>query len=413
MNNQEKIAEIHLLDYVALIIRHRGIIVRNLFYTLGIVLLLSFILPQRFTSVTTLMPPQEQSKNGLESLLGEMSLPGLSLAATSNSSDILVEILKSRSVTERVLQRTFSCKKDTLPLFRCLKANSVEMGLIKMMKHARFMASKQGIISVTVEMGNRQLAADVANAFVEELDRINREKSVSRAKNSRIYIENQLIETESKMAEVTRRLNDFQSQYQAISLEDQTRAAIEQAGELKGQIISKQIQIGIMLQTMKPENPLVVRADLELQTLQRRYREMQFGGNPSHSSDDLEMPLSDVPQIGSQLAVLLREAKVQETVWELLNQQYYQAKIQEAKDTPTVQVLDRAVPPLFRSWPNRKMMLLIFGMLSVVLTILIIFLQEFYRALAHRPDEKHKIDRLLEEIKGDFRKIRITRRSKR
>lgn len=368
-----------------------------------LVIIISFMLPCKYTAFATLMPPQEKSKNALEGVLSEVGMAGLSLNNAGSSSEIMVEILHSRSVGERVLNKYFHCKSDSLPLDQILKFPSVDMGLIRMRRKVHFSTSKHGIITVAVELGDAQLAADVANAYVEALDAVNQEKSVSRAKNSRIYIESQLQETENKLVEVTRRLAGFQRQYKAISLDEQMTAAIQQAGELKGQIIAKQVQLGVMQQNMKGENPLVVRGQMEINELQRRYRELQIGNGKE--SDEFYVPFSEVPEIGLQLSELTREAKVQETVWELLNQQYYQAKIQEAQDTPTVQVLDRAVPPVLKSFPRRKLLVIIFGLLSLIVGILWAFVKEYLARPEIRPGDKKQVDEIVSEIRWDINRI--------
>ena len=414
MVDDRKKQEIHLLDYFEILVRYRWFVVRNFFITVLVVALISLVLPKKYVAVATLMPPQEQSKSSMESLLAEVSVPGLPLPMTSSSSsDVMVEILKSRSVGERVLLRTFKCGDDSLPLYKCLKFPSVQVGLLKMKKKVKFNSSQQGLISIAVELGDRQLAADVANAYVEELDRINQEKSVSRAKNSRIYLESQLQQTQKKLSEATRKLADFRAKYKAVSLEEQMKVAIQTAGELKGQMIAKEVQIGVMLQTMKPQNPLVIRAQKELEELRRRYYELQDGvtGNKARESE-FYLPFDQVPEIGLQLAELTREAKVQETVWELLNQQYYQAKIQEARDTPTIQVLDPAVPPIVRSSPKRKLLVIVFGALSLLVSIVWIYAKEYVNHLDERPEEKQTLLRIKSELAADWgrfkNKLKIT-----
>lgn len=414
MVEDRKKQEIHLLDYFEILVRYRWFIVRNFLVTVLVVALISLVLPPKYVAVATLMPPQEQSKSSMESLLAEVSVPGLPLpTASSSSSDVMVEILKSRSVGERVLQRTFKCDDDSLPLYKCLKFPSVQVGLLKMKRKVRFNSSPQGIISIAVELGDRQLAADVANAYVEELDRINQEKNVSRAKNSRIYLESQLQQTQKKLSEASRKLADFRAKYKAVSLEEQMKVAIQTAGELKGQMIAKEVQIGVMLQTMKPQNPLVIRAQKELEELRRRYYELQDGvGGKQAQESEFYLPFDQVPEIGLQLAELAREAKVQETVWELLNQQYYQAKIQEARDTPTIQVLDPAVPPIVRSSPKRKLLVIVFGALSLLVSIVWIYGKEYAKDLDKRPEEKKTLLRIKSELATDWvrfkNKLKIT-----
>jgi tyrosine-protein kinase Etk/Wzc len=408
ISDNAPITEIHLLDYLNLIVRSRWMIVKNVSIVIAAVVVLSFVLPRKYTAVTTLMPPAEKDAMSMNNLLSEVNVPGLALpGATPSSAEILIEMLKSRSVGERVLQRSFPCKNESLPLIKILKYSSLERGLLALKRKISFSHSKQGIITIVVQMGDRNLAAEVANAFAQELDHVNQAKSVSRAKNSRIYLESQLRETEIKLAEATRKLAAFQLNHKAVSLEEQMKVSIEQAGELKGEVIAKRAQLRTMLMTMKEANPLVIKATKELEELQREYENLQYGSGSitalDQSKSEFYLPFVQVPEIGVQLAELLREVKVQETVWELLNQQYYQAKIDEARDTPTVQVLDEAVPPEIYSWPNRKVLVIVCGLLAIVLSIFYAFAREYWKRLDHSPDEKRRVTAIVAEFQNDWR----------
>ena len=405
--NRDSIEEIHVLDYVDVLIKSRWVIIRNVFLTAVLVALISLLLPRKYDGITTLMPPQEQENSSVAGMLSDVAVPGLAMPSSTSFTEILVEMLKSRSVGERVLNRRFSCRGDTIPLLDCLHAATVETGLLLLHSDiAQFSMSKQGIITIKITLSDPQLAADVANAFVEELDRINQEKSVSRAKNSRIYIESQLRETEEKLNAAARALASFQQEHKAVSLEEQTRAMIQSAAEIKGQIDAKIVELGVLLQTRKPENVQVIRVRRELEELQQRYEAMQYGETSLDMMEGEFLPFSNMPELGLQLAELTREAKVQETVWQLLNQQYYQAKIDEARDTPTVQVLDVAVPSTMASSPNRKALVLVFTLLSFVFSVVWAFGCEYVSNLDDHPEDKQRLERIFGELKKDWQTIR-------
>jgi tyrosine-protein kinase Etk/Wzc len=394
--------EIDLFPAFMAVLAARWIILRNFVIVVVVVAAATFIMPKKYTAVATLMPPQDEGKLGMSGMLADVSVPGLSLPASASSADILVEMLKSRSVGERVLRREFAFDGDSLQLYQGLKMPSVDVGLLRMRKTARFLLSKQNMISIVVEVGDAPLAAHIANAYVEELDRINQQKSVSRAKNSRLYIESQLERTQLELRTATQKLAEFQQKNKAVSLENQMQSSIQQAGELKGQIIAKQVEIGVMRQSMKSQNPLVIRAQSELNELKRRYAEFQYG-DEDVAVDDSEfyLPFADVPEVALRLAELIRNVKVQETVWQLLNQQYFQAKIEEARNTPTVQVLDKATPPPFPSSPNKKAYVIVFGLLSIVMTKLWILLMFYWDGIKRSPEKQQRLDILKNELDKD------------
>lgn len=405
-------SEIDLLDYAKLIIQRRKMILRNVVATALLVAIISFILPRSYTAVTTILPPEDKQNANILSALSNSPLSSLILNESGTTSDLYVEILKSRSVLDGVLSREFlypkhAKREQKKTLLKILKAKSLEKGRKKFASTIDVKASQEGIISVAVELKNRHLAADVARALVDELDEINKEKSTSRAKNSRVYIENQLLTTEEKLKQASQDLVAFQEKYKAISLEDQTKIAIEKAGELKGKIVAKNVELGVALQTMKADNVNVVQLKREIEELEKQYNILQYGDSLAlNIQKEFYIPFAEVPEVGLELARLMREVKVQETVWELLNQQYYHAKIQEARDTPTIQVLDEAVPPELRTRPKRKLLVLIGTFLALMLSIFWAFFAEYLDRLKNDTSTYHKTREISEEFKQDWQKLK-------
>jgi len=405
---EENYQEIDLLDYLSVIVKRWKTIARNVIVVVFAIAVISFVLPKSYTARTTILPPEDTKSAGLLSALSNSPLSNLLLTETSTTSDLFVEILKSRSVLDSVLQDKYLFSKgngdsSSLSLLKIFGLDSPEKGRKKLLKQIAISASQEGIVQIDVELKNPKLAADVANRFVKHLDEINQKKTTSRAKNSRIYIENQLKLTEEKMATASEMLVEFQKKYKAVSLEEQTKAAIEEAGEVKGRIIVKQVELGVALQTMKPKNVFIIKLKKELEELKKQYNYLQYGNGESlKDKKEFYIPFADVPGVGLELANLLRDVKVQETVWGLLNQQYYHAKIQEARDTPTIQVLDEAVPPESKTKPKRKILILVGGFLALIFSIFFAFTAEFLERLKSDSSSSGKMNEMIDSVKRDW-----------
>jgi uncharacterized protein involved in exopolysaccharide biosynthesis len=403
-NSEQPADEVDLIDYINVIFKRRRMILRNTFVAGLLMLLLSFILPKTYTATTTIMPPDEGESPGLKGLLANAPISLLNLpGASASSSDIFVEILKSRSVAERVLAKKYFFKDGRNDLFEILGEETKEGAVRQLYERAMISANEQGIIQVSVEMGREQLAADVANAFTAALDSVNQEKSISKAKNSRLYIEQQLELTQESLQDASKSLAEFQAQYKAVDLQEQTKVAIEKAGEIKGTIMAKEVELEVASQTLKRDNPVISRLQKELDELKKQFEHLQFGNSvPFENQKDYFIPFADVPEVGLKLAELLREVKVQETVWQLLNQQYYSAKIQEARDTPTVQVLDVAVPPEKRTKPKRKLLVIVATMLTFLFSMFWAFVLEYGERIKQNQEEYQKASNIIKEVKSDF-----------
>ena len=404
--------DIDLLDYIKVLLKHRKMLVRNVVVVSILIAIISLFLPKTYTGVATILPPEDTQSADFLNALSSSPLSNIIFNESRTTSDLYVEILKSRSVSDAVLEQEFLYKKfkknaQKKTLLQILKVESLEKGREKLSSRLNTKASPEGIISVAVELNDRFLAADVANALVSELDKINKEKSTSRAKNSRIYIENQLKLTEEKLKKASEELVQYQEKYKAISLEEQTKTAIEKAGELKGKILAKNVELGVALQTMKSSNVYVVQLKKEIEELERQYNYLQYGDSLNlENQREFYIPFADVPEVGLELANLMREVKVQETVWELLNQQFYHAKIQEARDTPTIQVLDEAVPPELRTKPKRKLLVLVGSFLTLMISIFWAFVSEYIDRVKSDSVNYHKTKEISDDIRKDWEGIK-------
>ena len=400
--------DIDLLDYIKVLLKHRKMLLRNVVVVSILIALISLFLPKTYTGVATILPPEDTQSADFLNALTSSPLSNFIFNESRTTSDLYVEILKSRSVLDGVLEREFVYKKNKenpqkTTLLKILKAKSLQKGREKLDSKFNVKASPEGIISVAAELNDRYLAADVTNALVSELDKINKDKSTSRAKNSRIYIENQLKLTGEKLKKASEDLVQFQEQYKAISLEEQTKTAIEKAGEVKGKILAKNVELGVALQTMTPDNVYMVQLKKEIEELERQYNYLQYGDSLKlENQKEIYIPFADVPEVGLELANLMREVKIQETVWELLNQQYYHAKIQEARDTPTIQVLDEAVPPELRTKPKRKLLVLIGSFLALMLSIFWAFVSEYIDRVKSDTANYNKTKEISDDIRKDW-----------
>ena len=341
-------------DILHIIIFNRAPILRTtLILTLILFLILLFVYPITYDAQTTILPPEQNNQFGsLGGLLAGQDFSNLITGGASNSSSQLYEeILKSRTAAIFVVNK--------FNLVKYFNVNNIYEAAKKLEKSLTVEITKEGITKVDVEVstrlfpfvGNvkdsaRNLAADLSNAFVEALDKINKEKLSSKAGKARQFIETQLTETKSRLDSAETNLAEFQQKHKAISLPEQLSAAIDAASKLKSEIVKNEVELGIARTNLREDSKEVASLKENLIELKTQYSKMEAGSN------DYFLSFKDLPVLSKQLASLLREVKIQNEVFLLLQQQYYKEKIQENRDLPTVQVLDRAIPPLKASSPR-------------------------------------------------------------
>ncbi len=375
--------DLHLLDYWRVLKKH-GRMILGLFLlsvvTAGV--LSYFVLPKIYASTAAVLAPRESSGGGA-SLAAALAASGAApylgglLGPVGSNRDVFVAILKSRTMAQELVDR-FSLKEY-------YKVRYTEMAVKQLQDDTNIGISREGVVSVRVEARGPKLAADIANAYVTTLDRTFAKLGTTEASRQRAFIADRLEKTEKGLRQAEEALRRFQENNKAIVVQEQTKAAIEAAAQVKGQIAAAEVQLEVMRAFATESNPQVVQQKRQIEEMKRQLAQMQYGrglelppekSNPGQPRQDYQVPFPKVPELGMELLRLTRDLKVQETVYSLLTAQFEQAKINEARDTPMVQVLDKAVPAERKSKPSTVVNVAIAGFVSLCVGILLAFFLE-------------------------------------
>ncbi|TET47904.1 hypothetical protein E3J62_00025, partial [candidate division TA06 bacterium] len=234
--------EVNIRDYFKVIVKWRRLIVFNTAVITILTVVISLVLPKKYTASATLLPPVEQPEIlGIGSLLGGglgavASMAGLPGMATA--SDVFVKILKSRRVMERVIQK---CN-----LMDEYGAETLEEAVISLKGATSPEVSPEGLIIVYVDAKTAVLAAKIANSYIDELDRFNTEVNMTRGKRNRMFIEDRLEQVKEDLSAAEESLKVFQQEHKTVSLDEEVKAAIVAAGNLKAEIIAREVQLGVL-----------------------------------------------------------------------------------------------------------------------------------------------------------------------
>jgi len=374
--------EINLLDYWRVIWKYKWFIGVLSSTSVVVAMVFGLLSPKIFESKATILIPKESGGRGsLLSVLGAtgiaQQMTGISLPSLTPNRDIFISILKSRTLALNLVAQ-FNLKDY-------YKAIHLEVAIRTVKKATKLSVSKEGVINIRVEDIDPKMAADIANAYPDHLDRFMANYGTGAAGRQKRFIDSQLTKTKVYLKSAEEALRDFQQKHKAISIKDQAREAIEAAGRLKGEIMASEVRLQVMHNFATQLNPEVVRLkrkiyELKHQLAQAQYDTIELPGvtaNPGHRKTDIYLPPVKFPEVGLELARLTRDLKVQDTVYVLLTQQLEQVKIAEAKDTPVVQVLDRAVPAIRKSKPKIKLQMALAGTVSLFLGVFLAFLLEY------------------------------------
>jgi len=367
--------------------RRRWVVLALCAATMALTYGVSKLMPKSYEATATLVTPKE----GPGGLLGGLAATGLlqqvsglavpSLPSFTPNRDLLLAVLKSRTIAQAVVEK-FSLQ----PRYR---AKYLDDAIKKLRNLTTIAISREGVISVRVEDQDPALAAEIANHYVERLDELVAQYGTSEAGRQRAFLTGQLARARVDLDAAEQSLRRFQERNRAIVLQEQTKGAIEAAARLKGEIMATEVQLQVMKNFATEANPEVAAVRKRLEEMNRQLAQLQYGDGAARQPGrgqrgDFTVPFSRVPEVGLDLVRLTRDVKVQEVLVTLLTQQIEQARIAEARDTPVVQVLDRAVPAERHSRPRVTLNVAIAGVVSFFLSALLAVVLES-RAPRHSP----------------------------
>jgi len=368
-------------DRAWLLWENRRLLLRFTIRGLIVATIAAFLLPKQYVSIARLMPPEKETGSAL-SMMASMVMGGSGgggggggsslgdvandLLGTKSQGALYSDVLRSRTVADALITR--------FDLRKVYGVRYYEDARDRLAKHTEIAEDrKSGIIVIKVREHDPHRAAALAEGYVEELNTLIAAVSTSAARRERVFIEQRLKTVKQDLDTAAQRFSEYSSKNTAIDIPEQGKAMVDAAAVLKGQLIASQSELEGLSQIYTDSNVRVRSLRARVEELQRQL--VKLGGDNASlgatgsisgthpgsgelSSDDMYPSIRKLPLLGVRWADLYREAKIQETVYELLTEQYEIAKIQEAKETPSVQVYDLANVPEKASGPPRLLIML-------------------------------------------------------
>ena len=385
--------EISLIDLLIVLAEQRRMIlyVAVSFFVLSVIL--SLLLPKKYTATVTLLPPQQSSSissavvSQLGNLGGMAALAGNSLGI-KNPNEMYVAMFKSRTVEDAMVKR-----------FGLLQQNGYASVARKNLENRTTVdgSAKDGLIHISVVDADPNRAAELANGYVEQFRDLSEHLAITEAGQRRVFFERQLGEAKENLVKAEEALKRTQQSTGLIQLDSQSRALIESAAALRAQVTAKEVQIQGMESYATSENAELVKAERELDSL--RAQLAKLGGSEDSASSGFLVPKGKVPEAGLEYIRKVRDVKYYETIFEILARQFEFAKLDEAKQGASIQVVDAAVPPDMRSSPKRTLIVIGGTLAGLVFGIIAAFMRVALKNLWSDPEARIKIAGLSKAMK--------------
>lgn len=375
--------ELDLLEILLVLLGRKKLIG---FFPIGVAVVVgavSLAVPNKYSASTNILPPQ-QAQSGAASLLAQLGGVASMAAGVSgikNPNDLYVGMLRSRTVTDKLVQK--------FGLVKAYGLNSNEKTRAELAERTSVLAGKDGIITISVEDENPVRASEIANQYVKELFSLTNSLAVTEAGQRRLFFERQLELTKNNLASAEVNLKQSLSAKGVISVDTESKAIVETVSRLRAQISAKEIQLRSAQAVYTPENREYKALQEDLSSLRVELSKLENGSNSTVTAAS-QAPSGQNKFEGLDNIKALRDLKYHQMLYELLAKQYEAARLDEAKEAPLVQVLDSAIPPERKSKPKRLFIVLASYFVSLSLAIVFVLCSEAKRKAMLIPERANK-----------------------
>jgi tyrosine-protein kinase Etk/Wzc len=390
--------EINLIDLIYPIYKRRKFLIR---FCLGVALavgVISFFSPKTYEATATILPMSDQNSSNIagglaSSIMGQIGLTGLSSLGLSGSttSKNFKATLESNELANEVLRRYGYFSIMGVGKRGEYNNSKAIAGLINVKE-----SKNDSTMTISVQHHDPVFASDLVNSYVKALDTYNLNNSFTSAGNLRKYVEKRLQEANSELDQAQQELRDFQEKNKAVSISDQGEATLKVLAQLEAEKVGIEVQKSAKERFYKGSYAELAQLQSQIDALRKNIDQLTYSQESSVSFKgeggkiEFYIPLNSIPGLGFDESKLLLKVKAKTGVITLLTTQLEQAKLDEAKDIPTINILERSYPPESAVKPKIALNVILGIFASLFLGIFIIFFMEFVQRIDQDPETAPK-----------------------
>jgi len=404
----------------SLLWQHRRFLARVTAIALLVSLGLAFAIPKQYKAVTTIMPPDQQGSGamllaalgGRSTGLGSLGSLAGGLLGGHPTAALYEDLLKSGTVSGHLIDK-FHLQQLYRKRYRFTTA--------KRLAHLTTITDdkKSGVITISVEDTDPVRARDMAQAYLDELNSLLTRTSTSSARQERIFIESRLHSVGADLEQAQLALSEFSSKNSTIDIKEQTRGLVDAGARVQAELLVEQSGLQSLRQIYGDGNMRVKETEARIASLQHDLKDMTGSSAPLAADDssadhatanpedngELYPPLRQLPRLAVPYTDLYRRVTVQETVFELLTQQYEMARVEEAKDIPVVSVIDPPGVPEKKNFPPRLLLTLLLTFLSFLVAAAVVLLRDRWSQVDPGDPRKQLAMEIFSALRGRIRPI--------
>lgn len=344
------------------------------------------------------------SLSGLSSLAkGFSASKGLAALTGGNAeTDRYMAILLSATLTDEVIKK-FDLKKEYER-----EDDYYEKVVKDWQSNFELEVQDEGNLTLTVYDKDPKKAADIANYLVQRLNEINTDLGVTNAKANREFVEKRYFQNIDDINKLETSMQAFQEKYGVIAVPEQLEATVKSMSEIYVGLYKKEVEFNVVKERYGADHPLTSVAEIEMKELQKKINLLNSGKDESQKDVKFLIPFKEAPGLGNEYLKIYRNLEIQYKILEFVQPLYEQAKVEEARNTPSVLVLDKAAPADRKAKPKGTIYALLSLILSTMFGLFFVFTKEFFNKI--KLIDSVNFDILISSLKSDLEKFRFGKR---
>ncbi|MBS1820796.1 MAG: lipopolysaccharide biosynthesis protein [Acidobacteria bacterium] len=349
-STQSEEGEIDLAGIIASLKRRRKTLLLFALAPAVLTLAVTLLMKPTFTAEATFLPPNSMSSGGSilpTALLGQLGGAGSSLAGLKDPTLIYIGVLGSRAVADNIIK-----KFDLAEVYHTKKLSSTEKALAR---HTKVSSAKSTITTISVDDHDPKRAADLANAYLEQLHIQNSRLALTEASQRRLFFQQQVENEKNALAEAEVAMAQSQQKTGLIQPVPQAQLQMETIAQTQARISAREVELAAISQGATEQNPEVVRVRSEIAGLRDQLSKLE-DSNERGGAGNIQVPTSKVPELTLIYLRKARDVKYHEELYQLLLRQYVSAQLDESRSAPLLQVVDYATVPDTKSGPHRGLL---------------------------------------------------------
>jgi len=375
------------------IYKHIGFLIIFCLFVVVITAILTLRTPKVYEATAIILPETKEFGGGeglKAAFLQQFGIAGLG-GTKATPSNVSQAVLKSSELAQSVLSRYHYF------FMMGINKNSQERVAKSFAKAVKVKTSlREPTISVSIQSNDPILAADLTNSYVVALDKYNRTSAVTSAQRLRKYVEKRLEAVDRELEQSQEKLRNFQEKNRAISISKQTEATLEVLSRLEAQRVALEVEKAGKQKFFKGPHIEIEGLKAQIDALEKNINRLTYSKESKVPVErekgriEFYIPLTRIPALNFGESRLLMNVKAKTAVVNMLTTQLEQAKLEETKDVPTINILDWAKPPRRHIKPNLKLNVILSVVVSVFIGIFLVFFIEFIHRMFQNPETSQK-----------------------